>query len=296
VSLVTNLDEAVTKAKEAGQEYANYAVKLSDASEATRVATTDTRDFTTSMEDAGKAAKKLREEEIARNEAMWGEQWDAYDEDIERKEKAAEKEKKLNTEVMLSATKKYRTDKEMSADAAQTQIANAQMMVSATTSLIAAAFGENKAMQIAAATINTAAAVAAALAFPPGPPATFPVAAAVGIQGAAQIATIASTEIAHSGMSFRPKSPDELTITKSEVGGVLTDRGIRNMGGREAVARANSGQSAGGQLVVVQNRYRHKSFDEFVTDNIARPASLRTAVRQLVDNGGPVGHGSWVKS
>lgn len=65
----------------------------------------------------------------------------------------------------------------------------------AVTGALASIFKENKAFAIADAVINTAAAIVSALKNPPGPPFSFVYAAAAAAAGAAQIATILSTDM-----------------------------------------------------------------------------------------------------
>jgi hypothetical protein len=67
-------------------------------------------------------------------------------------------------------------------------------MAGAVTGALASMFKENKAIAVADAVVNTAAAIVAALKNPPGPPFSFVYAAAAAAAGAAQIATILSTQ------------------------------------------------------------------------------------------------------
>jgi hypothetical protein len=108
----------------------------------------------------------------------------------------------------------------------------------------AAAFRVAKGIAIASAVINTAQAVTAALTLPP--PLGEIAAVAVGIAGAVQIATIASTEPSyHQGGMVSNMAPDEVRGPRMTGGeGVLTARGVRSVGGPSAVAAANEGRSA----------------------------------------------------
>ncbi len=293
VSLVTNLDDAIERAKTAGQEYANYAVTLSDAASATRVVTQDTRDFTTSMDEATEAALKMREAQIAENQAKYDAAFEARAKKIAKLEKERDETLKRradnNREAMDTAIEEQEEQERTAALVTSGWVSAGEAMSSA----IFGSFEENKAAAVAQAIVNGALAatnVLATVPVPGQPAALIAVAAAV----AAQMATISSTSIAHSGMAY-DRAPDEVDMRLTRRERVLTARGAEAIGGDAAVAAANAG-SYGGGVMVVQQRFRHRVFDAFVEKNIKRPASLRSEVRSLVDKGGPVGHGDWVKS
>lgn len=167
---------------------------------------------------------------------------------------------------------------------------------SALSDIIQSVFGENKAAQYASAIINTAVAVAGALANPPYPPYSIPQAIAAGAAGGAQVAAIASTNIAHSGLGFNPASagqmaPDEMPWKLRKNEGVLTERGVNAVGGYAQVRRLNAGQAPGmGGRFVGITKFQHKAFDATLGANLARPAAARTEIKAIAQTGGRVGH------
>jgi hypothetical protein len=105
-------------------------------------------------------------------------------------------------------------------------------MAGAVTGALASMFKENKAIAVADAVVNTAAAIVAALKNPPGPPYSFVYAAAAAAAGAAQIATILS---AQPGSSKAPsvKSTGKTVAAPAEAGAASSStRG----GGRTSTA------------------------------------------------------------
>jgi len=133
-------------------------------------------------------------------------------------------------------------------------------------------FGLQKASSIAQTTIAGVQAAMMALATPPGPPFTFPLAAVVGGMAAANVATIAAQAPPfHIGSRAADLAPDEMRITRREGLAVLSPQGIQS-GGAEAVANANAGMtSSGSQTMVFQ--YQHQMFDATIEDNLKRPNS-----------------------
>ena len=117
-------------------------------------------------------------------------------------------------------------------------------------------FRMKKASDLASATISTAAAVMAALAFPPGPPATIPMAALAGVMGAVQIGTIAAQQPSfHIGSRAGDLAPDEVRATLTRGEAVLTRQAQAALGlDSEGVADGNAGIAAA-QTIVVQ--YQH---------------------------------------
>ena len=133
-------------------------------------------------------------------------------------------------------------------------------------------FGLQKLASIGQTTIAGVQASMLALATPPGPPATFPLAAIVAGMAAANVAAIAAQSPPfHIGSRAADLAPDEMRITRREGLAVLTPQGIQS-GGAEAVANANAGVSSNGaQTVVFQ--YQHQMFDATIEDNLKRTNS-----------------------
>ncbi len=96
--------------------------------------------------------------------------------------------------------------------------------------------------------------------------------------GAAQAAVVASQAppTFHTGGMI---APDERTITAQTGEGVLSRSGVAAAGGAEGVHALNSGK--GGQTIIVQQVWKHKIFDEFITENLRRTGSpLASAIRK----------------
>ena len=146
-------------------------------------------------------------------------------------------------------------------------------------------FELTKALQIAQITINTAGAVAQALASSP-PPFNAIAAIAAGAAGAVQLATVqATTPKFHKGGLIG--QPDESMAVVRAGEAVLNPIG-RSMLGDNAIRDANAGisQGHGGAVQIV---YKHKSFDYFVRDHLRTNATLPRALnagRRLGQRGG----------
>ena len=139
-------------------------------------------------------------------------------------------------------------------------------------------FGLQKAAAIGQATIAGVQASMLALATPPGPPFTFPLAATVGAMAAANVAVIASQEAPfHVGSRVSDLASDEMRITRREGLAVLTPQGIQS-GGAEAVANANAGMTAASSSQPLVFQYQHQMFDATIEDNIKRSNSPLGAV------------------
>ena len=124
-----------------------------------------------------------------------------------------------------------------------------------------ALFVAQQAAGAAAVIIDTQRAVMAALTIPP--PAGEISAASRAITGGAALAAILATTIVGLGGGGKHHAgldPREVPATLLRGEGVLTQQGVRNMGGAEAVARVNAGAggSSGGVVLV---KFGHKLFD-----------------------------------
>jgi hypothetical protein len=146
-------------------------------------------------------------------------------------------------------------------------------------------FELTKALQIAQITINTAAAVAQALASSP-PPFNAVAAIAAGAAGAVQLATVQATQPKfHKGGLIG--QPDESMAVVRAGEAVLNPMG-RSLLGDDTIRQANAGIS-GGHGNAVQVVYKHKSFDYFVRDHLRTNATLPRALhagRRLGQRGG----------
>lgn len=139
-------------------------------------------------------------------------------------------------------------------------------------------FFATQALRVAEATINATAAASMALANPPGPPATIPIAAAAfatGIANVAQIAAVSPPEF-HTGGSLGrrgPNAPDEqmARLRRNEV--VMTRQQMQAM------------QSPAVPEIAV--RFKHRTLDRITADVINSPGS-RTS--RAVRRGDRVGH------
>ncbi len=148
------------------------------------------------------------------------------------------------------------------------------------------AFEVNKALQIAQVVVNTAAAVASALASAP-PPFNALAAAGAAAAGAVQLATVQSTEPKfHKGGLIG--QPDEQTAIVRRGEAVLNPMG-RSLLGDDTIRAANAGMGSGSGGHAVQVVYKHKSFDYFVRDHLRTNATLPRALnagRRLGQRGG----------
>lgn len=199
---------------------------------------------------------------------------------------------------MRAAEQAAALEMQMAREKSELQKDTALDTAAALSSVIKSVFGENKAAMYATAIIDTAVAVAAALANPPGPPYSIPQSIAAGAAGAAQVATIASTNIAHSGLAFDPSSgsrqamaPDESVWKLRKNEAVLTRRGVEGLGGYGQVRRLNAGQAPGmGGRFVGVTQWKHKAMDAAIGENVARPAAVRTEMKAIASTSGRVGH------
>lgn len=164
-----------------------------------------------------------------------------------------------------------------------------QATIEAAASLALALFAGSKNLAIAEVIINTARAVIAALAFPPGPPATIPMAALVAAKGAVELAVIKSQKapkFQHGGIIEGPRGIDEVFI-RGTAGELVADttraeaRAI--LGGRAAiipVAASGGGAGAGGGTVnVTINALDARSIGEYFAVDDNRRELLRALGR-----------------
>ena len=143
-----------------------------------------------------------------------------------------------------------------------------------------------KAVAIVQAGIATAQALIQSVATlgPPVPPnafgiAGFAAAAAIGVGTIASIAAQPAPSFHIGGTRIQGGSPDEVGATVLRDESLLTDRGTQAAGGPAGVDALNRGESAGGGTQVVQMRYKHRIFNEFVEDNLRTGGPLGRAVR-----------------
>jgi hypothetical protein len=138
------------------------------------------------------------------------------------------------------------------------------------------AFLIDKAAKMASAAAATALAIVQALSSAP-PPFNFIAAGAVGAAGLIQQAAIASQQPTfHAGGFVGGMAPDEQQATVRRGEAVLSPAGRRAMGD-DTIRQANAGMS-GGQVIMVQQVYRHRVFDSFVRDNLRTRGPLSQAL------------------
>jgi len=138
------------------------------------------------------------------------------------------------------------------------------------------AFLIDKAAKMASAAAATALAVVQALSAGV-PPYNYIAAGAVGAAGLIQQGVIASQQPSfHSGGLIGNMAPDEQQATVRRGEAVLSPVGRRAMGD-DTIRAANAGMG-GGQVIMVQQVYRHRVFDSFVADNLRTRGPLSRAL------------------
>jgi len=138
------------------------------------------------------------------------------------------------------------------------------------------AFLIDKAAKMASAAAATALAVVQALSAGV-PPYNYIAAGAVGAAGLIQQGVIASQQPTfHSGGLIGNMAPDEQQATVRRGEAVLSPVGRRAMGD-DTIRAANAGMG-GGQVITVQQVYRHRVFDSFVADNLRTRGPLSRAL------------------
>ena len=152
----------------------------------------------------------------------------------------------------------------------------ADKRVKATRDAARKAFLIDKAAKMASAAAATALAIVQALASAP-PPYNFIAAGVVGAAGLIQQAVIASQKPSfHAGGFVGGMAPDEQQATVRRGEAVLSPAGRRAMGD-DTIRAANAGMG-GGQVIMVQQVYRHRVFDSFVRDNLRTRGPLSRAL------------------
>jgi len=150
-----------------------------------------------------------------------------------------------------------------------------------------ASFVISRASAIAQITMATAKAIMESLTIlPPFGPIQ---AAAVGVTGAVQLATVMSTPppTFHTGGGIGSSgvAPDEVTIRAKSGEGVLSAQGMAAIGGRAGLNGLNRGGS-GPELVVVQ-KYQHRAFGSFIQDDVRM---VNSPLRRAIKGQKKVGH------
>lgn len=138
------------------------------------------------------------------------------------------------------------------------------------------AFLVDKLAKMASAAAATALAVVQALSSAP-PPFNYIAASAVGAAGLVQQGVImAQQPTFHSGGFIGTMAPDEQQATVRRGEAVLNPAGRRAMGD-DTIRAANAGMPAM-QTIMVQQVYRHRVFDSFVSDNLRTRGPLSQAL------------------
>ena len=153
----------------------------------------------------------------------------------------------------------------------------ADKRVKATRDAARKAFLIDKAAKMASAAAATALAIVQALASAP-PPFNFIAAGVVGAAGLIQQAVISSQKPSFHAGGFigGGMAPDEQQATVRRGEAVLNPAGRRAMGD-DTIRQANAGMG-GGQVIMVQQVYRHRVFDSFVADNLRTRGPLSRAL------------------
>ena len=119
-----------------------------------------------------------------------------------------------------------------------------------------------------------------------GPIAGAIAAVAIGVTGGIQAGIVATQEMPSYHQGGMVLAPDERMAMLRSGEGVLTQRGVAAVGGPGGLAAANRGAGAG-QVLRIQQVYKHRVFGEFVRDNVRLPGS---PLREAVKGGRRVGH------
>jgi hypothetical protein len=136
------------------------------------------------------------------------------------------------------------------------------------------AFAIDKAAKLAQALTAAALATINALATPPAP--NYIAAGLAAAGGAVQVATIAATRPSFHSGGMADFAPDEASAIVRRGEAVLSPAG-RAAIGDDTIRAANAGMGSG-QTIVVQQVYRHRVFDSFVTDNLRTRGPLSRAL------------------
>ena len=160
---------------------------------------------------------------------------------------------------------KNATEGEKKRAAEETQEKRRQAMV---------AFAIDKAAKLAQALTAAALATINALSTPPAP--NFIAAGLAAAGGAVQVATIAATRPSFHSGGMADFAPDEASAIVRRGEAVLSPAG-RAAIGDDTIRAANAGMGSG-QTIVVQQVYRHRVFDSFVTDNLRTRGPLSRAL------------------
>lgn len=136
------------------------------------------------------------------------------------------------------------------------------------------AFAIDQALKVAQAVTAAALATINALATPPAP--NYLAAGLAAAQGAVAVATVSSTRPSFHSGGMADFAPDEASAIVRRGEAVLSPAG-RAAIGDDTIRAANAGMGTGG-TIVVQQVYRHRVFDSFVTDNLRTRGPLSRAL------------------
>lgn len=136
------------------------------------------------------------------------------------------------------------------------------------------AFLIDKAAKLAQALTATALATINALSMPPAP--NYIAAGLAAAGGAVQVATIAAARPSFHSGGMADFSPDEASAVIRRGEAVLSPQGRRALGD-DTIRAANAGMGSG-QTIMVQQVYRHRVFDSFVSDNLRTRGPLARAL------------------
>lgn len=160
---------------------------------------------------------------------------------------------------------KNATEAEKKRAAEETQEKRRQAMI---------AFAIDKAAKLAQALTAAALATINALATPPAP--NYIAAGLAAAGGAVQVATIAATRPTFHSGGMADFAPDEASAVIRRGEAVLSPQGRRALGD-DTIRAANAGMGSG-QTIMVQQVYRHRVFDSFISDNLRTRGPLARAL------------------
>ena len=136
------------------------------------------------------------------------------------------------------------------------------------------AFAIDQALKVAQAVTAAALATINALATPPAP--NYIAAGLAAAQGAVSVATISAARPSFHSGGMADFSPDEASAVIRRGEAVLSPQGRRALGD-DTIRAANAGMGSG-QTIMVQQVYRHRVFDSFVSDNLRTRGPLSRAL------------------
>jgi hypothetical protein len=166
-------------------------------------------------------------------------------------------------------------------DIIQKQIQSGDELTKKQRANLKALFAIQKAAAMSSIIIETALAAIKAYAMfgPPPSPLGIAAAATVSAIGAAQAGVVAAQKPPFHVGGIIPAAPgDQGVMINALPGESVLNREATAALGAEGVAAMNSGQNAGSRPIIVEMVYKHRVFDNFITDNIKKGGPLSRAL------------------